>query len=82
MWADKGLSSEEIADKLDLSPDEVDVLIKERPRDDLAYLRSHLEPQCPGCHQTICIDRPKSNYLGKAWHAECCRKAMFGPYAA
>jgi phage terminase large subunit len=82
MWADKGLSSNEIADKLDLTSDEVEDLIKEKPRDDLAYLRSRLEPQCPGCHQTICIDTPKSNYLGKAWHAQCCRKAMFGPYAA
>jgi len=81
MYADKGLSSEEIADKLDLPSDEVEDLIKGRPRDDLAYLRSRLEPQCPGCHQTICIDTPKTNILGKAWHAECSRKAMFGPYA-
>jgi len=71
-----------IADKLDLPSDEVEDLIKGRPRDDLAYLRSRLEPQCPGCHQTICIDTPKTNILGKAWHAECSRKAMFGPYAA
>jgi len=82
MWADKGLSSNEIADKLDLPSDEVEDLIKGTPRDELAYLRSKLEPQCPGCHQTICIDTPRSNYLGKAWHAQCCRKAMFGPYAA
>jgi len=82
MWADKGLSTNEIADKLDLPPDQVEDLIKGRPQDDLAYLRSQLEPQCPGCHQTIRIDTPKTNYLGKAWHAQCCRKAMFGPYAA
>src|SRR6202041_3420 len=46
MYADKGFSSSEIADKLDLSPAEVEGFIKGRPRDDLAYLRSRLEPQC------------------------------------
>jgi phage terminase large subunit len=82
MYADKGLSTDEIADKLDLSPFEVTAFVQRRPNDGLDHIRSRLETQCPGCHLIISIDSPKSNYLGSAWHAKCVRKAMFGPDAA
>jgi hypothetical protein len=82
MYAEKGLSTDEIADKLDLFHDEVKEAIKGQPHDDLAYIRSRLETICPGCNQVISIDAERSSSMGQVWHRKCCHKAMFGPDAA
>jgi phage terminase large subunit len=79
MYAADGLSADEIAEKLDLSPNEVKEAIKGEPYDDLAYIRSRLETKCPGCNLIISIDAERSSFMGKVWHRKCCDKAMFGP---
>jgi len=81
MYADKGLSTDQIADKLDLFPDEVLEAIKGRPHDDLAHIRSLLETICPGCNRVISMDDERSSSMGHVWHRKCCSKALLGPDA-
>ena len=78
----QGRSAEEIADELEATVEEVNSWITKGAEREAARNRSRFEPECSGCHQIIEINTVAVSYMGRVYHEQCARKAMFGPYAA
>jgi hypothetical protein len=77
-----GWSDEAIADELEATLEEVNSWIREETEREAARNRSRFEPDCAGCHQIIKINTVTVSYMGRVYHEQCARKAMFGPFAA
>ena len=77
-----GWSEEAIADELEATLEEVNSWIREEIEREAVRNRSRFEPDCAGCHQIIKINTVTVSYMGRVYHEQCARKAMFGPFAA
>lgn len=78
----QGRSAEAIADELEATVEDVNSWIREETEREAARNRSRFEPDCAGCHQIIKINTVTVSYMGRVYHEQCARKAMFGPFAA
>jgi hypothetical protein len=76
----QGRSTEEIADQLEATVEEVNNWIREEAKLEAARNRPH-EPDCPGCHQAIDANAVRMRLMGLVYHEKCGRIAQFGPYA-
>jgi len=73
MLHNQGLSPAAIADKLEISPEEVQssIATAQRLPPELARLRALLETKCPRCGEIIAHDAPRSSFMGQVFHQKC-----------